>query len=183
MKKPILNRIAVPLLVLGISSASHASAVCLAPEPACATVLLGSLVTGIVSDDGEREFRHLQAGEKRAALEAIVHEIGNIDDGDLAIRIRDAARYRPGFHSIVRRASQGRHEGRLSLESLMDFDPQLFEDLDRIETVIGQHYPERIMTEAYGPTYLEGGEINWERYAALARDALAIHHNFHLTRR
>lgn len=178
MKKPSPNWIAAPLLALGISIPSHASVTCLAPDPACAAVLLGGLVTSIVSGGEDREFRHLQAGRERAALETIVEEIESADDERLAIRIRDAARYRPGFNTIVSRFEKGRHEGRLSLESLMEFDPQLFDDLDRIAAVIGQHYPENAMTETYGPKRLDGGEVNWERYATLARDALAIHHNF-----
>ncbi len=178
MNNSIPNWIAVPLLALGISAPSHASVTCLAPDPACAAVLLGGLVTSIVSGNEDRELRHLQAGRERAALEAIVEEIENTDDRRLAIRIRDAARYRPGFSTIVNRFEEGRHEGRLSLESLMNFDPQLFDDLDRIATVVGQHYPDEVMIETYGPKRLHGGEVNWERYAILAREALAIHHNF-----
>lgn len=177
MKKRIPHWIAVLLLALGISVPSHASVTCLAPDPACAAVLLGGLVTSIVSGSEDREFRHLQAGRERAALETIVEEVETTDDERLAIRIRDAARYRPGFNTIVSRFEKGRYEGHLSLESLMDFDPQLFEDLDRIAAVIGQHYPGEVMTETYGPKRLDDGEVNWERYATLARDALAIHHN------
>lgn len=178
MNKRILKWIAIPLAAIALTSPARASVVCLAPEPACVTVLVAGLVTGIVSDEQDDEPQHLQVGRDPSALEAIVREVRHTNDGRLAIRVRDAARYRPGFNSIVNRFEKGRFDGRLSLASLMDFDPQLFADLDRIADVIGQHYPRRVMNDAYGPRTLAGGEINWQRYANLAREALVIHNNF-----
>lgn len=178
MSKRISKWIAIPLVAIALTSPARASVVCLAPEPVCVTVLVTGLVTGIVSAEEDDELQHLQVGRNRSALEAIVREVRHTNDGRLAIRVRDAARYRPGFNSIVNRFEKGRFDGRLSLASLMDFDPQLFADLDRIADVIGQHYPQRVMNDTYGPRTLAGSEVNWQRYANLAREALVIHHNF-----
>lgn len=177
MKKHVQHCIAVVLLMFGISLPSPASATCLAPEPTCAVVLLGALITGMVADVEDQDSRALQPGSGHETLEAVVDDIENLPDERLAIRIRNADRYSPGFNSIVTRFEQGRHEGPRSLDSLMKREPQLFDDLDRIAVVIKEHYTDKVIAETYGPKHLDGSGVNWERYANLARDALAIHHN------
>lgn len=177
MKKRMKNWIAIVLLTFGMSLPSHASVTCFAPEPICAVVLLGTLVTGIVAETDDQGDRHLQAGSGHAKLEAVVEEIENMNDERLAIRIRDATGDTPGIDSIVSRFERDRHEGPASLESLMDRNPQLFDDLDRIAVAIAERHPDVVMAQAYGPKRLAGGEINWARYTALARDALAIRHH------
>ena len=179
MKTRMLNWIAVPVVALGISADSHASVLCLSPDPVCATVLLGGLVTGVAETNGERDLQRLRVTREPETLAAIVHEVERVQDERLALRIEEAARYRPGYGAIVDRFEHGRYEGRRSLESLMDFDPGLFDDLDRIAAVIGAHHSRDVMAETYGPRRLEDGRVNWERYAQLARDALALHHNFY----
>lgn len=177
MKKHIRHWIAVVLLTFGVSLPSHASVTCLAPEPTCAVVLVGALVTRIVSGTDDQAAGALQAGSEQATLEAVVDEIEHTADERLAIRIRDADRDTPGFNTIVTRFDNGRHEGPRSLDSLMKRDPQLFDDLERIAAVIERHFTDEVMAETYGPMRLDGGEVNWERYASLARDALAIRDN------
>jgi hypothetical protein len=174
MNKRIKNWIAVVVLTFGMSLPSHASVTCLAPEPTCAVVLLSALVTGIVIETDDEENRNLQTGTGHATLEAVVEEIENMNDERLAVRIRDAGGDTPGFDSIVSRFERGRHEGPASLDSLMERNPRLFDDLDRIAVVIAERHPDEVVAQAYGPKRLAGGEINWGRYAALARDALVI---------
>lgn len=177
MNKRMKNWIAVALLTFGLSLPSHASATCLAPEPTCAVVLLSALVTGIMVETDEREGRDLQTGSGHATLEAVVEEIEDMNDDRLAARIRDASGDTPGFDSIVSRFERGRHEGPASLDSLMDRKPRLFDDLERIAVVIAKRHPDHVMAKTYGPKHLAGGGINWGRYAALARDALAVRHH------
>ena len=178
MNKPALQWIAAPLLALGMNSTASASIVCLSPNPVCAAAIVGGLITSAVSARENRGPRQLQAGSRREVLEAIASDIDSAENERLGIRIRKAARYDPGYRAIVRRYRDGRHHGRLSLESLRNFNPAIFDDLDTIEAIIGEHYSRAIMFETYGPKYREDGRTNWRRYATLARDALVIHRQF-----
>lgn len=94
MKNRIRNWTAVVLLTFGVSLPAHASPTCLAPEPACALVLLGAAVTAIVHETNEQEVRDLEAGPKPAPPRGRVDRIEHADDGRQATRARDPARDR-----------------------------------------------------------------------------------------
>lgn len=79
MKTRIRNRVAAVLLMFGVSLPAHASPTCLAPEPACALVLLGAVVTTIVHETDEREVRHQQAGPRHEPLKTSVDGIEHRD--------------------------------------------------------------------------------------------------------
>lgn len=51
MKPRTRNRVAAILLISGVSAPAHASPICLAPEPACAVMLLGAAVTTIIQHE------------------------------------------------------------------------------------------------------------------------------------
>lgn len=96
MKKRVQQSIAVVLLTFGLSAPSQASVTCIAPEPICAVVLLGAVVTGIVTADDGSEADGPQAGRAGEAKRPDTETTGNNSGTTLANRIRDGARNQPG---------------------------------------------------------------------------------------
>ncbi|MDZ7705592.1 MAG: hypothetical protein U5L04_14045 [Trueperaceae bacterium] len=96
MKKRIQQSIAIVLLTLGLSAPSHASVTCIAPEPTCAAVLLGAMVTAIISARDDPEADGPKADQEEEATTTDFEETSNNNDSRLVNRIRDGARNRPG---------------------------------------------------------------------------------------
>ncbi|WP_175443026.1 hypothetical protein [Halofilum ochraceum] len=71
MKTRTRSRVAAMLLTFGISVPAHASPTCLAPEPACALVLLGAVVTTIVHEREDHE-----SAERKATPERVPIKVG-----------------------------------------------------------------------------------------------------------
>jgi hypothetical protein len=65
MKTRTRNRVAAVLLTCGISVPAQAAPTCFAPEPACALVLLGALVTTVAHERDEQETEDGQARWER----------------------------------------------------------------------------------------------------------------------
>lgn len=173
MNKRILSWIAVPLVALGVSSNSHASVTCLSPDPICVTVVISGLIVGIAAaHDDEPE--GLEVAADGAATDAALRAIRSADDERLRRRFDKAVDGSPGLQKLLGRFARNGFAGHRSLASLVDSDPQIIDDLDRIEDLIEAHSPRREVVSAYGPKYVRDGRINWEHYATLARDAVVI---------
>lgn len=95
MKKRLWIPAAVVLLTFGASLPSHASPTCLAPEPTCAVVLLGTVVTAIVHDTDEQQVRHPKADPTHVPPRVSVGGIEPTDDERRVSRARDPAGGRP----------------------------------------------------------------------------------------
>lgn len=96
MKKRIQQSIAIVLLTLGLSAPSQASVTCIAPEPTCAAVLLGAMVTAIITAKDGPEADGPKADQEDEAPRTDFEETSNNTDSPLLNRIRDSARDRPG---------------------------------------------------------------------------------------
>lgn len=79
MKTRTRNRVAAALLMFGVSLPAHASPTCLAPEPACALVLLGAVITTIVHETDEQEIRHNRTDPRHAPIKASMDGINHRD--------------------------------------------------------------------------------------------------------
>lgn len=77
MKTRTRNRVAAALLMFGVSLPAHASPICLAPEPACALVLLGAVVTTIVHEADDQEVRHNRTDPRQAPIKASMDGINH----------------------------------------------------------------------------------------------------------
>lgn len=95
MKTRIRNSVAIVLLTFGVSLPSHAAPTCLAPEPACALVLLGTVVAAVVHDGEAQGIHQLQADPRRATLKPSVDGTGHADDRRRIIPADDPVRGRP----------------------------------------------------------------------------------------
>ena len=171
MNKRITHWIAAPLLALTIGSSAQASSICVAPEPTCAIVLAGGIVLSVLTHDEEQASPRSGATELPDRLPA---DLARHERRELAGHIRAATRDRAGFRAIVRRHEQGAHHGRGSLAALQASRPELFRALDRIDRLIGRHYPTQTMRRVYGEKHPADARINWARYAGLAGTALSV---------
>lgn len=180
MSKRITNWIAAPLLALTIGSSAQAAPMCVAPEPTCAIVLAGGIVLGVLTHDTERASPRSSATELPDTLPP---DLTGDEHERLASHIRATIRDRAGFRTIVRRYEQGAHQGPRGLAALHASRPDLFGDLDRIDRLIGRHYPAPAMRRVYGEKRPADARINWARYAGLARTALSLDDGVHTVNR
>lgn len=176
MKKRFSGLLVAAVASLFISSPSQAL-VCLAPHPACAVVAVGGLVVAILgsmhdADNGKIDPLMIETDEQK-----ITEIVKGIRNSDYSLRMADYYRYSGGYQDIISRYKSGKISGNLSLESLYDFNPRLFADLDQLEQKLLSQYPAELVASIYGPKLMADGSMNWKRYSLLAQDAIALYSN------
>ena len=165
MKKTILAL----AISFGITSTTQA-ATCLVPEPAlCAVTVVGMILMGT---DGDEQLQAMQISADDSALRAIASDA---KQSRLQFVMGNYDRYVHGFSDVIQRYENNQISGDWSLEWLMDFRPSLFADLDLLASIIEAH----VETQGFfGPKHFEDGQVNWARYAKLAKEGQVVYHNF-----
>lgn len=165
MKKSLF----LSLLAATTISASSASAiVCLSPEPITCAITALVIAGGIAHDlNGHPvEIVSLQSTSDQAEIQAIAAAVRA--DKSLMFHMASYYQYSPGFDDVISRFQEGKISGRLSLESMMDFNPRLFADLDKVDSIIRSQVKQSEMPQV---------RSQWERYAVLAAEAKLIYQN------
>lgn len=92
MKPRTRNRVAAIMLMFGVSLPAHAAPTCLAPEPACALVLLGAVVATISQHgSGEHETGDQQVHRKNVPGKVGAKGIAHADRQPGILPVRNQA--------------------------------------------------------------------------------------------
>ncbi|WII72837.1 hypothetical protein QJS83_03005 [Bdellovibrio sp. 22V] len=177
--KSVSKKLAM-LSLAGVMAAATPSqaVVCFMPHPVCGVVIVGGLVVSIIAArDAAKKGHHLDPISLEQNQAKLARISRRLDGTNYLLRMQQYERYSQGYRSVISRYDSGRISGRLSLESLMDFSPQLFRDLDTMERMLAEEYGQELVLQVYGPKYKENGQINWKRYKLLSQDSLAIYSN------
>lgn len=172
MKKMFLTA----LLVLGIGAPLQSQAVvCLAAAPVCGIVFAGVAIGGLLGLTEKGEIKPLQVGAiDETALRQLFKDL-KAKDRYFDLTMAKYASYGNGYADVVGYYQTGRIDGRLSLTSLKNFDPELFAHLDLLNSVVTAYVPAEKVKAVYGEKLNADGSINWARYAVLASDALTLY--------
>lgn len=154
---------------------SSQAVVCLAPTPVCGLVIVGGLIASIyASRDHKDSMDAIAIEQNQEKLQKIV---SHLNGSNYVLRMQKYANYSNGYKDVITRYNRGKISGNMSLESLMDFNPRLFADLDTLERLLTSEYGKDLVEQIYGSQKLENGYTNWNRYRLLAQDSLILYAN------
>ncbi|MCB0390496.1 MAG: hypothetical protein KDD58_04360 [Bdellovibrionales bacterium] len=175
MKKIFLKGSLVFTLVSSFGFKTYA---CMAPDPFCIFVALSIFGGAVKGLNADYEPQKISVASKEEIVSQITKEVYNAENGHYMLRMQRYHNTSPAYSEVIKRYEKGKISGRLSLESLYDFSPRFFNDLDKLEAMIEKYTDTLTVKETYGPATFEGGVINWERYAKLASDAKLIYNHY-----
>lgn len=179
MRKQIVSGIVSGFLLTTSYVPKSQAFVCLGPDPLCVTVIVG-LVGGFfkaISQMNNGEVQAFHAGlRSEEAVKGILKDL-RVKSKHYTLRMGGYYRESGGYQDLVQRVAKGKLKGNLSIESLVSSRPQLFTDLDILESVLRNYVDEETLLKTYGEKYHENGEINWSRYAILAQEAAILYEN------
>lgn len=173
MKLVFAKKSVMVALASFLAAGSSQAVVCLAPTPVCGLVIVGGLIASIYASNEHKDSMDVIAIEQnQAKLQKIVR---HLNGSNYVLRMQKYARYSNGYNDVITRYNRGKISGNMSLESLKDFNPRLFVDLDTLARILSQEYGRELVEKVYGPQKLENGYTNWKRYQLLAQDSLILY--------
>lgn len=172
--KLVFAKKSVMVALAGVLAAGSSQAVvCLAPTPVCGLVIVGGLIASIYASRDHKDSMDVIAIEQnQAKLQKIVNRLKG---SDYVFRMQKYAKYSGGYNDVITRYNRGKISGNMSLETLMDFNPRLFADLDALARILAKEYGQDLVEQIYGPQKLDNGYTNWKRYQLLAQDSLILY--------
>jgi hypothetical protein len=180
MKKIVLSFLSTALVFTAASTKANA-VVCLMPTPFCAIVMVGGAAFSVYElSKGSQTLQTISSSKNATDITAVVNAVKTQENGNLLLRMSSAVHSSPGYKEIVRRFQAKEITGNMSLESLYEFNPQMFRDLDTLAELVARNVknPEMLRSDETA----KDGNINWGRYAQLAADADALYSNTFLVK-